>query len=273
MSNCIFGFPIYSDVGVSFTPALSGGDWESDLPLTNVQDRRTAKVARSADATEAATTFDVDLGTTRSVRVIAILLPNITTSATIRARASTVSDFASTVYDSGVVAAWPSGIDAEESEGMNVWTTLVLSSAQNARYVRINIADTGNADGYVDVARLIVAGGWQPSVNFDQGFRLGVTSASESKETDGAAMVHDERPRRRTVAGVHSFLAESEAMANGFDMQRIVGTTRQVYFVYDPDDTTHMHRRAFPGVFRELSPMEHTVYSRWGFPFQIVEEL
>ena len=32
MSNTIFGFPIFSDVGVTYTPALSGGSWLAARP-------------------------------------------------------------------------------------------------------------------------------------------------------------------------------------------------------------------------------------------------
>ena len=96
MSNCVFGFPVYSDVGVLQTPALSGGSWESDLPLTNLQDARLAKVARSTNALAASTCFDLDLGTSRSVRVHSLWKHNLSSAATARVRAFTtlpVADF------------------------------------------------------------------------------------------------------------------------------------------------------------------------------------
>lgn len=273
MGNCIFGWPIYSDVGVTYTPTLSSGSWSSSLPLTNVQDRRLAKVARSSDALAASSKFDIDLGVTRSVRVIAVLLPNVTTAATIRARVSAASDFTTTVYDSTAVAAWPSGIDAEESEGMNVWTTLVLSAAQSGRYVRIEVTDAANPDGYVDVARLVVAGGWQPTINMAEGAKLGIESETERNVTDGGAAIFNARPRRRTMSFDIADIPSDEALERGFDMQRIAGTSGQMYFVFDPDDTTHMHRRAFLATLRELTAVEYPYYNRGSIPFQLTEEL
>lgn len=273
MGNCVFGWPIYSDVGVTYTPTLSGGSWNSSLPLTNAQDRRLAKVARSSDALAASTQFDADLGVSRSIRVIAVLLPNITTAAEIRVRASAVSDFSTTVYDSGTAAAWPSGIDAEESEGMNVWTTLVLPAAQSGRYVRIEVTDTTNTDGHVDVARVVVAGGWQPTINMAEGAKLGLVSETERSVTDGGAAIYNDRPRRRTMTFDIEDLPSDEALERGFDMQRIAGTSRQMYFVFDPDDTSHMHRRAFLATLRELTAVEYPYYNRGSIPFQLTEEL
>src|ERR1044072_9490047 len=82
MSNCLFGWPVWSDVGPSQTPTLGSGSWAASLPLTNLQDRRLADVARAREATSANTKFRVDLETARIVGVVAVLIPNLTKSST-----------------------------------------------------------------------------------------------------------------------------------------------------------------------------------------------
>lgn len=81
MGKFLIGYPNRSDDGT-----LSGGSWEASLPLTNLQDRRLAKIARSTDATEANTQFENDLGELRWIRTVALANHNLGPSATIRVR-------------------------------------------------------------------------------------------------------------------------------------------------------------------------------------------
>jgi len=275
MSNCIFGFPIYSDVGVTYTPTLSGGSWSASLPLTNLQDRRLSKVARSTNALAASTTFDVDLGVARAVRVVSLPKHTISSAGTIRVRGSnTAGVFTSPGYDSGTVTVWPAGITAETSEGMNLgFVAIVPVAAVAMRYWRIEITDTTNPAGYVDIGRLVIAAGWQPTINLAYGARIGVETDTTREVTDGGAAIYNEKPKRRTAVFTIENLPELEAMTSPFDMMRIVGTSRQLMFVFDPADTTLMHRRSFLAVMRELSPIEFPYYGVGNVPFSLTEEL
>src|SRR5262245_42530055 len=92
--NCMIGWPIWSDVGPLGSPTLSGGSWLVALPLTNLQDRRLARVARSTNDDAASTQFDVDLTVARSIRVISLVNHNLSLAATVRVRSSnTVGNF------------------------------------------------------------------------------------------------------------------------------------------------------------------------------------
>ena len=277
MSNTIFGWPLFSDVGVTYTPALSGGSWLAALPLTNVQDRRLARVARSADAAAASTTLTVDLGVARAVRVLSVLAPNLTKSAvpTLRWEGNSAAGFGggTVVYDSTALACWPTGLTAEGAAGLNVWLTTVPTSDQTARYWRCSIVDTANVDGYLDLARLVIAGGFQPTINMQYGHGLGLESESTRELTEGGAAIYGDRPRRRTATFTIPNLPESEALASAYQMQRLLGTTGQLFFVFDPTDTTYLHVRSFLAVLRELSPMEQASLARYGVPFSLTEEL
>lgn len=274
MANCVFGHPIYSDPSVTYTPTFSGGSWNSSLPLTNLADRRLSKVARSSNALAASTQFEVDLKVARSVRVLALPKHTISSAGTIRVRGSnTAGVFTSPVYDTGTVTVWPSGIDAEKSAGMNLGWTHVAASAQSARYWLFEITDTANAAGYVDVGRLVIAGAWQPTINMSEGAKLGLESETDRTVTDGGSAVYNDRPRRRTMSFDIENLPSDEALASGFDMQRLAGTSGQFMFVFDPEDTTHMWRRAFLAVMKELSAVEYPYYGRGSIPYQVIEEL
>lgn len=274
MANCVFGWPIYSDVGVSYSPVITGGSWSSSLPLSNMQDRRLSKVARSADALAASTKFEIDLGVARAIRVLALPKHTISSAGTIRVRGSnTAGNFAAPVYDTGTVNVWPAGIDAEEAAGMNLGWTHVAAAAQSARYWLFEISDATNPAGYVDVGRLVIAKAWQPTINMSVGARLGLETDTDRTVTDGGAAIYNDKPRRRTMTFDIEHLPADEALENGFDMQRIAGKSGQLMFVFDPEDTTHMHRRAFLAVLRELTALEYPYYTDASTPFQVIEEL
>jgi hypothetical protein len=273
MSNGVFGWPIYSDASVLFTPTFSGGSWSSALPLANVADRRLAKVARSSNVLVASTKFETDLQTARNIRVLALILPNISSVGTCRVRGSNVAgNFAAPVYDSGTVTVYPAGQTAETMDGIKPTFVAVTPALVSARYWLFEVTDTANAAGYIDIARVVIAGGWQPTYNLSYGAQFGLETDTERNYTDGGAAVYKVSPRRRTLVFEHKLLTDTEALT-GFDIQRVAGTSQQLFYVFDPADTTHMHRRAFLATLRSLSALEYAFFNGNTLPFQLVEEL
>lgn len=269
------GWPIYSDDSVSYAPAFSSGAWDTTLVLDNVQDRRLSLVARSVDVLAASTKFDVDLGVARDVGVVAVFLPNITKSATptIRWRGSTVSNFATTVYDSGTVSLWPTGVTAEDADGLNVWIPTLPGSAQTARYWRCEIVDTGNVDGYVDVARVVIAGRFVPPTGLTVGSTLGSESETVRTISDGGAALYGIKRQRRYMDWQLQNVGEVDAMGRIRKMQRQLGTHGQLFAVFDEADTTYMYERAFLAVMRELTALEFGVADYHNVTLRLLEEL
>jgi hypothetical protein len=255
--NCVFGWPIYSDAGKAYTPTRSGGSWLAPLPLTNLSDRRLRKVARSTNLLAASTQWETDLAVARDIGVIAYPYHNLTPAATVRIRLSNVAhNFAAPVYDTGVVNVWAAGLDAENTEGMNVGFTHVPAAVQNARYQLTEWSDPTNPAGYIDIGREIIAGRWQPSINMAPGAQLGLESATVRDETDGGATTFNVKRQRRTVRFSIEDLPFSEALTKGYVMERIAGLAGQIHFVYDPTQTTLLHHLAFTMVLRRLNGVE-----------------
>lgn len=272
--NCVFGWPIRNDPSVSFTPAYSGGAWSAGNPLTNLSDRRLQKPARSTNVLAASTQFEVDLQTARDIRVLAIYVINATAAATVRFRGSNVAHtFGSPVYDSTATLILPAGRTAEQLQGLNVWQVFAPATVQTARYWLVEIVDTANPAGFVDVGRAIIADGWQPSINMAWGTKLGLETDTERDDTDGSTAVFNIKPVRRTIQFDIADLPTDEALTNAFDMMRIASTSGQIHFVFDPTDTTHMHRRNFLLTLRRLNALEYVNYGSNTVAFEGVEEL
>ena len=283
MANAILAYGNLVD-----SATLSGGSWLSTLPLTNLQDRRLGKVARSASTDTSDTQFDIDLGQSRLVRVVGLVGHNFTLTAQYRIRLSNAADFGTTVADSGWSDVWPvvyplgsvpwgslsfwSGrYSAEEIAGYTGTLVFILPTSTTARYARVEIDDQDNPADYVHAGRGFIADAWQPLQNMEHGSSLGWEDLSETQRALSGAIYSNERPKYRVVRPVFEGLGEDEAMAVVFDIQRRMGTTKELLFIWDPDDTVHALRRQFLGHFRALSSIENPGPDRWRTPFEIEE--
>lgn len=291
--NCLFGYPLYSDVGRLHTPALSGGSWvnTATVKLTNLQTRHLSQVARSTDDATASTQFDVDLGTARQVRVLALLGHNISRAGLVRIRGSnTVGDYSSPVYDTGWLDAhdvaypvdvlpwghpslWDGRHSAEDLLYVDVPFVHISAEFEFARYWRVEIDDTANADSYVEIGRLVIAGAGQASINMEYGASVGLDDQTARVETDGTATIYRERPNRRRWVFTIGNHDEDESLVLVHDMQRRLGKSGQLFFAWDPTDSVHMHRRSGLAVFSDLSTIEQASFGHNKSAFALIEEL
>jgi len=178
------------------------------------------------------------------------------------------------VYDTGCELAIPSGLDAEESEGLNVWWSHIPSAAQTARYWRVNINDTTNADTFIDVYRMFIGGGFQPTVNVSVGCELNFDDPSIGEDTDGGATIFDERRQRRELVGVLEMMTEAEAYGDWFDIKRKLGRTGQLFVALDPDDADTLRwKRAFLATQAEVNGISHPAAFWHDGKFRFREEL
>lgn len=269
---------------------LSGGDWEATLPLTNLQDRRLGRVARTDGVDSADTKFDADFGAVRLFRVVSLVGHNGSLTGTCRFRLSNDPTFATSLADSGVMDIWPSVYPTEVLDWFaeNYWTgqytdeersgytaamTYVLPTTVAARYLRVEIDDEDNADGYLQFGRLFAADGWQPVRNMVYGAQIGWTDRTEVQEAISGAEYFDVRTPARSVQFGLEAMDEDEAMARGFEFQRQIGVSGECFFIWDPDDTVHALRRQFLCRPRTLSMIEHPGPNRWRAPYELKELL
>lgn len=285
MSNMLLGFPNRID-----SATLSGGSWSAGLPLANLQNRIIGKVARTANVTLAATQFDINLGSSKSIRALALVNHNLTLAAQYRIRGSTVNTFASNVYDSGWTDVWPAVFPsasleweddnwwsgkytAEQISGYTAALINICPSNELAQYWRVEINDTSNAIGYVQVGRVFIGAAWQPTVNMSVGATLGWETKTEAQEAIGGAEYFQRRTPYRVANLKIDVLSSDEAFANAFEIQRRAGIDQEVLFIHDPDDTVHALRRRFLGRLRQLSPIEYPYSTFNSAAFEIKELL
>lgn len=281
----MFSYPNYIDGAT-----LSTGSYVATLPLNNLKTRYLDQVARSTNDTATSTKFDADLTAGYAIRVISLMKHTISLAGLIRIRVSTVSNFATTTYDSGWVTAYsviypvdillwgfPGLWDGKLSEtdrlaGYRQDFTIVVPAATMGRYVRVEVDDTTNSAGYVDFGGLWVGPGYPPSVNFSTGVTLGWMTGTSMSEMPGGRRFFLTRPERRTINFRLEVTPSDEAMCYLFEISRRHGIDERFFFLYNPADMDHLHRRSFPATLRELSPLEEPYWEWMGQAYALTED-
>lgn len=267
---------------------LSGGDWVSTLPLSNLKNRTLARVARSNGVATSATQFDIDLGPDKTWQVISLVDHNLSLDARYRIRASESADFSTTEHDSDWQDVWPALYDEDDPQWDDVnwwegtysdaerqgyiWTLIhKLDAATLARYVRIEIEDEFNVDSCVQIGRVFIANGWTPSVGIATGATFGWEDDSGIDQAYGGAEFFNELPRYRVARVPLEGLDDTEAYRRAFEIFRQAGRTGEVLLQWNGNDTDMAIRRSFVGRLRQLSPIEHPYYALDNVVFEIKE--
>lgn len=256
------------------TATLSGGSWAAGLPLTNLQNRMLRRVARSTNATTAATQFRVDLGQSRIQRAICIGPHNATAGLTYRISAYFDAGYSTAVYDSGWLGAtvvpslslawedpgfWYGISSAGGDDEVGTWLVHMLSPPVTARYWQIEFNDTSNPDGYLEFGRLFMAGWWEPSLNYEPGSNsFAFESRTVTQESIGGTEYHWRRQAPRVFSCNWPYLPGSEVFGDVYKMLRTLGVDGEVFVIPDPD-SAHLQRRSFLGRIRSHDPITQPI--------------
>lgn len=238
---------------------MSGGSWQASLPVTNVADRRITRSARSSSAAAANTVIDIDCGSAKSMRAFALINHNLQSTAQWRIKASLTAIGSTDVLDTGarnVVqmsmyadlltwtdTGWWEGIGDGWLRNMNP-VIYVHTGQISARYVRIEITDTTNPDGYVQVGRAIAAPVLVPATNDDYGRSRGFLDFNSFDTGEAGAEFSRLGRKLKTESVSLSWLTEQEArFLRGISRQR--GTDDDVLYVPDVSDAAAQQEYGF----------------------------
>lgn len=193
------------------------------------------------------------------------------------------------VYDGGWQDVWPAGmipLNLLEWEDDNFWLgTLsqaaiagyqapfihILSSPQILRHWRVEISDTLNPAGFVQIGRLFMGQTFIPSVNYAYDAGLGFEDPTPVDVALSGAEYFDVRSRFRVFDFELRFITGSEAYNSVLDLQRLAGVSGEVLVVPDSDDRLTQPARAFLGRLRQLSPVRQPQPTAFTVAFQAKE--
>jgi len=282
MSNMI----ISSSNVVDSATSITADSEVASLPVENLQDRQLVKVYRSDGDTTVQ--LDVDFGQGRIVDFVALIRHNISQTGTIRWRLSNVANFATTAYDSGVVDAWPvveefgtlpwgvfswgGFLNPEVAANYTISSFDVLDSPVQARYLRIDIVDGDNADGYIQAGRLICGPSYRPSTNYGFGSQFEFVDDSRVVKSRGGQTFVDEVERFRRARFELINLPEAEIFGNVFNnIDRQRGIANDILVIPQPDDPSTWVTQNIYGRLVSTQPIVNRTLDYYGRVLEIEE--
>lgn len=242
---------------------LSGGSWGASTGRDYLKTRDEAYSARTSDATNASTKFIVDHGSAVARRVLSLRCHNLSSAAQIRWSVGTSSG-GNEVATTGQVDCWrftPLAYDGRDHEVL-----IVLPASATGRYDYVELFDSSNADGYVDIGQAWIGPlDFTPTFNAIYGLKHTLKSMSTKERSAGGKLWTEQQ---RSVRGVQMALEAMES-ANGnalHELQRYVGTTEQMLYLPSLTDHAEIQRHGWLGTFDEMSALDYPYYSRNSMP-------
>lgn len=254
----------------SDSAVLTGGSWVASLPLSNLQSQRLSRIARTNNATLASTKLLVEFSRIQSLRAFVAGPTNLQDS--YQYRVVSYSDaFVTLDYDSGWITP-QAGLPPYASQERRLWVTHILPFSHSSRHWSLELNDTTNPEGFVDIGRLFLGNSWVPSngiVESNNGLNL-ANAASISTAFSGA-----KTSWRRLNPRVYRFglniMDESEVFGAAYDFMSISGFDQQVFVIPDPGDTEGLQQRAFLGTLAQMTAIQRTVYQLASTGYEIKE--
>lgn len=180
-------------------------------------------------------------------------------------------------WDSGAFDAWSAAYvaatTAEDREGLRNTPTYQPATPQTYQYWRVDISDTANPDGYIEMGRFFMGSVWQPGINMSYGASLHYEPRDDAVETPSGAEYFDERNARRVMRMTLQSITEDEAVMTVMRMQRQLGTSGELFVLWDDADNKYKPERAFLGRMQAVSPITAARWSEFEHGFDIRELL
>lgn len=268
MTKAVFLFNPQSDAAT-----LTGGNWKSgDTSLSNVQNDRYWRVARSASLLPEETQFDIDCRTLKTAHGFAIIVPNATTKCRVRVAAYPDVSYATPTFQTAWTNAGVSGSAWKDEERAPIIST-VFAQPVTSRFWRVEIDDPDNLYGHIDVARLFLGEGISPSFNYSYGATLTFKNNVLSSSTLSGSLVHKRRVNPRHWQCNFEYLPDHEAFGDVYDFLRYVGFDREVFILPDSEEKSQLQARSFFGTISQLDPLAQAVIGRSSFGFGVEEKV
>lgn len=268
---------------------ISGGSYQSGLPLSNIKIRQLSQVARTMGVNTTSSIINIDQGSALATGLISIAGHNFSSVSKVRITMDNVGTMAEPEYDSGWVKPYPNGMIPQsllEWEDSNFWFGVssqntvsgygnpfihVIPSRPVQRYCRIEIDDSTNTDNFIHFGRVFIGDAWTPKYNATYGLTCNVIDKSEIEESLNLTEYYNQRRRCRELNFTLDCLTDDEAYGRVLDMLVWNGITGEIVVVVDPDDVGNSHRRNIYGRLKSISPLTYINFGQKTVSFNVKE--
>lgn len=189
-----------------------------------------------------------------------------------------------TEYDSGWFSAVPlfpwgsqlwgepnlfTGTMTDEERNKRDIATLKVFGDKITKYWKFEISDVDNADGYIALPRMVICPGIEFSINPEYGAAIGVSTDTTSVRSLGGSDFYQRRANRKVMTMSFRNLPNNELYSAGLDLVLDRGIDKQVFVVFNPDDTDNLWRNSMLATMKELSPLQFDYYNHGSKAFSL----
>jgi len=255
---------IYHDNAIN-SAVLSGGNWQPNLPLANLYSPRTTKRARSVTTQAEDTQFRVSLSEGVLFYGIQVISTNLSSAGLYRISWYSDAAFTALVGQTPFIAVglsidWTNTDEWFAWESPNFWLGAVpFSDPDNqgrdirhtfstpiiAQYLKFELDDTTNSEGFIELGYLYIGKAFIPSINVDPEPQFARVSLTSVQEAVGGGQFFNRRGSRKKLQITWAVLSKTEVMGDLDEIIRIHDVDKPVYVDLDPEDTDLGRKTAF----------------------------
>jgi len=234
-------------------------------------------------STVTSATLTVTWAATETIGCVALPFCNLTDDATIRVRCYTNVGDGSPVFDTTAIPAcpyvappmsswgiYPAGVNSF-SYGGAVYARAWFNEVPCKKIV-IDLADSGNSDGYIEASRLVLGGYWSPAINPAYGAALAIQDTSKHFRNDAGDLKTDVGTRsRKLTMSLNDMQAADRAQLT--NILRGNGLTMPIFVSLFPEDSDTELEAAHQiyGKLSGLSAISITGFDRYAVPIELEE--
>lgn len=270
---------IYNNLVDASTVTVSTGATASNFSVNSLKNDIKGLVWRSTSTT-ASLTFQ--LAASSSVSSVIFPFCNFSKTAQITVKLYTNTADSTPVLTKTVTAAPFTALS------QTAWSTLPLGvnsygfgggtyarcyvTPTNCQKVIVDITDTNNTAGYLEISRAIIGTYWAPTYNTEYGLSAGLTDTSQATRTESGNLVVTNDAVYKTLNFNLSYLVASDR-DNLITILRSVGTKRSIFVSLFPEDTEVDREGLYQiyGVLSSLQPITHSTYLTYASSIEIQE--
>lgn len=236
---------------------------------SNMQTDRKSEVYRSSGTS---TTLTLTSATANFVNMVALVFTNLTSSATMRVRTYTNEADVTPIKDSGIVSAqapdplgefdWgnvPFGINAYSYYGAGYGRCYLENSP--VKKVVIDIVDTTNPSGYIEISRLVVGKYFTPDNDAEMGMGINVVETSKKERSNASDLVADLGTKSKKINFDLAHMTESDR-AQVYNILRGNGITKSLFISLFPEDVNPNNEQTYQ-IYGKLSQQSAVALSYW----------
>jgi hypothetical protein len=139
---------------------------------------------------------------------------------------------------------------------------LFLPYRMTNQLVVITIADPTNPLP-LRIGRLVLGQAWQPTWNFNVNYQFTARDESKKTTTPSGQTLTDARPVIHGFDFQLEHVPRLEMLANGYELRRTLGTSRECLVCLDPEESDHLESHLCYGQLTDLGALSPPYYNGW----------